>query len=84
MLSLPFMYRLIAEQSLGRPLEKNEIVHHINGRKLDNREENLCICTRAEHVSIHYQSMEVIAELIERGIVYFDKSDKEYKVKKDN
>lgn len=44
---------LIAEQTLGRSLRRNEVVHHINCNPLDNRRENLMICTRAYHQSLH-------------------------------
>jgi hypothetical protein len=46
-------YRLIAEQKVGRLLNDNEIVHHINGDVTDNRLENIELMTQAEHARLH-------------------------------
>jgi len=40
---------LVAEQKLGRPLTSNEAVHHLNGIKYDNREDNLVVMPRRKH-----------------------------------
>jgi hypothetical protein len=48
-----YIHRDIMENCIGRKLERNEIVHHINGDKTDNRIENLKIMTRSEHIICH-------------------------------
>ena len=47
-------HRLIAEQALGRYLKKNEIIHHMNQDRKDNRNENLIVCTHSYHQWLHW------------------------------
>jgi hypothetical protein len=41
------------EASIGRHLEKDEAVHHINRDRKDNRLENLQLMTHREHAQLH-------------------------------
>ncbi|WP_228723075.1 HNH endonuclease signature motif containing protein [Limnobaculum xujianqingii] len=50
-------HRVVAEIKIGRPLTANEIVHHINGNKRDNRPENLEVMTQSEHIKLHHVEM---------------------------
>lgn len=48
-----FEHRAVMETHLGRKLTDDEVVHHINGDKTDNRLENLQLMTRGEHSTMH-------------------------------
>ena len=43
----------LMEQKIGRLLKDNEVVHHINYNRSDNRLENLKLMTMKEHCSFH-------------------------------
>lgn len=47
-------HRLVMENKLKRLLRKEEVIHHINGVKDDNRVENLELMTRHEHPANHH------------------------------
>lgn len=48
-------HRRIAEAIIGRPLRDGEVVHHVDGNKLNNDPANLQVLpSQAEHARIHF------------------------------
>ncbi len=47
------LHRLIIEEQLGRTLDSNEVVHHVDGDPLNNELSNLVVLSRAEHQRLH-------------------------------
>jgi len=48
-------HRHIASIKMGRWLKRQEVVHHINGNKLDNRIENIIVLTLSSHILQHHK-----------------------------
>jgi hypothetical protein len=44
-------HRLMMSRKIGRSLKSDEVVHHVNRNRSDNREENLLLCTKRIHLN---------------------------------
>lgn len=53
------VHRYIASKKIGRKLTSDEVVHHIDGNKKNNRPNNLKVCNREEHSYIHNQNFKI-------------------------
>jgi uncharacterized protein (DUF1330 family) len=47
-----YEHRLVMEQKLGRYLRKDEIVHHLDGNKMNNNIDNLVLMSQSDHLKL--------------------------------
>ena len=67
-----YEHTLVAEKMLGRSLNKDEVVHHIDLDKHNNTPENLFICNRKDHTTFHRSVDKLLKPLMDNGIIKFD------------
>ena len=59
-------HRAVIEELLGVTLREDQVVHHINGIKTDNRPDNLQVMDRKEHSRLHASAMPQTSEKIRK------------------
>jgi DNA-binding CsgD family transcriptional regulator len=68
-------------KEFGRDLLRVERVHHINGKKRDNRPRNLHLFPNtAAHSKAHHSITRLLSVLLERRILRFDRNEGIYKL----
>jgi hypothetical protein len=61
-----YEHRLVMAQSLRRPLDRDEEVHHIDGDKHNNGLFNLRLLSKAEHTREPFAEVERLREEVSR------------------
>ena len=60
-------YILIAEKRIGRFLEDDEVVHHLDGNRQNSDPNNLCVMTRKSHMRLHQVLGTIGMAIIKKG-----------------
>lgn len=66
---------------LNRPLSSEEMVHHINYIRNDNRIKNLYLCSSLkQHLKIATSLNNLVNDLLNKNYIIFDRNDGVYKI----
>lgn len=77
-------HKVVIEQYIGRKLKKGEVVHHIDGNKLNNNLSNLFLCSgHTEHRVAHTSLESVGIELYKIGAITFNTDTGQYELSKE-
>ena len=62
-----------------RKIKSYEIVHHLDGDKTNDSDDNLYLCKdKSEHSLLHDQLEKISCELVKKGIIRFDRNERKY------
>lgn len=77
-----FEHVYVMEQYIWRKINsKIEAIHHIDWDKCNNSLNNLFLTTQSYHRKLHQSIfMDLVKELLDKSIIYFDRSTNTYKV----
>lgn len=68
-------HHLVAEDMMGRPLKDGEVVHHLDGNKLNNTPDNLIVCeNQSIHRKIHSQLERLSMSLVQKKVISWNGS----------
>jgi len=76
-------HRMVMQQKLGRPLDLDEYVHHINLDKFDNEPDNLIALDINSHANAHTSLYPITSSLIKLDIISFSNKTNTYSVSQD-
>ncbi len=72
-------HRAMIEKSIGRELDRKEVVHHVDLDSLHNDLGNLVLCSsQSEHQKIHRSLNDLTSRLVKEGVIGFDHKAKQY------
>lgn len=72
-------HRILKELEINRSLVDREIIHHVDGNKINNRLDNLYICDgHFVHRKVHGQLERISMELVRMGLITFNHEIGEY------
>ena len=71
-------YREIVEAAIGRPLTKEEHIHHVNCDHYDDTLNNLWVCNSANHKHAHASYRKLQKALIAHGVIVFNRDTGDY------
>lgn len=70
---------VLIEQHLKRKMRKGEVIHHINGNKLDNNLTNLVVFSSDKlHRQAHNELEKISMLLVQKNMILFDKTTNKY------
>jgi len=75
------VHKKVMQDAIGRPLKREEVIHHIDGDKLNNNINNLYLCpSLSHHRDIHNNLEQVAFHLVKMGVIIFDKETATYRI----
>ena len=70
-----YEHTLVYEKEKGVLPNKDEVIHHIDMDKHNNKIENLYLCSKKTHLQIHRKLEKLVNDLINKGIVEFENGE---------
>jgi len=64
-------HRMVVEKKIGRYLTKDEVIHHLDGDKLNNDLDNLFVCSKSQHRTLHNDLERIAYKLYKTNKIKF-------------